>query len=319
MRLAQLFSRAFVIATIAFSSLAQAQDFPQRPIRLVIGYSPGGSTDAPFRALAEAASKILGQPVVVENRVGAGGTMPAQTLFQSKPDGYTIAQFAGPVFRQPFMMPTAWNPATDFEYVIAVNAFAGSGLVVRADAPWKTIKEFIAHAKANPDKVTYGTPGRMTALHLIMEDIQRATGTQLVHVPYKGDAESLPSVLGGHVMAAAATASHRPYVEAGKLRLLLTFDDEADPRYPGVPSVVEAGLAKPDRTPLGIAVRKGTDPRIVAKLHDAFRQAMDAPEFKDVLRKFDMKTAYMSSADYTAYVSEKLKREKVIVETYGAK
>ncbi|MBI5258233.1 MAG: tripartite tricarboxylate transporter substrate binding protein [Burkholderiales bacterium] len=294
-----------------------AAEFPSRPLRLLIGFAPGGSADMPFRVLAEQAGRRLGQPIQVENRTGAGGTLPAQALVNAPPDGYTLAQIAGPVFRLPFTTQTGWNPATDFEYVIAVCRFSGAGLVVRADAPWRSIQDLVADARARPRTLTIGTPGQLTAGHLLVAELQRKAGVTLVHVPYRGDAESLPALLGGHVMAVAATPAYRPYVEAGQLRLLLLFDEERDARYPGVPAMTEAGFDPPDRTPLGIAVRKGTDALIVTRLHDALRSAMDSPAFTTALARYDLKPAYLGPAAYAAFVVDKLKREKALLAEHG--
>ena len=311
---------ALLATTIALAGgAAFAADFPAKPIRLIIGYSAGGPSDVPFRALAKAASDILGQPVIVENRGGLGGAMPAQALMSAPADGYTLAQFAGPVFRVPHQSQVEWDPTRDFDYVIAVNAYGGSGLVVRSDSPFLSIDDYIAHARANPGKLSYSTPGVMTALHIMMEDLAHTAGIELQHVPYKGDAEALPAVMGGHVMSAASTPAWRSFVDNGDMRLLLSFDDERNPRYPDVPTIVERRLAQPDRTPLGIAVRKGTDPAIVRTLHDAFKQAMASDEFKAMLVKFDMLPAYKDSADYTAYALQKFQREKDIVAAHASR
>lgn len=301
----------------ALSFTAQAGDYPAKPIRLIVGYSPGGASDVPFRALAQSASEILGQPIIVENRGGLGGAMPAQVVAAFPADGYTLAQFAGPVFRLPYQSETTWDPIRDFDYVIAVNAYSGSGLVVRSDSPFQTIDDYIAYAKANPGRLSYATPGVMTALHIMMEDLAETAGVKLQHIPYKGDAEALPAVMGGHVMSAASTPAWRAYVDNGAMRLLLSFDDDRNPLNPDVPTIVERRLAQPDRTPLGIAVRKGTDPEIVRVLHDAFRQAMDSPGFKQALVKFNMTPAYKSSNDYASYAVEKYERERDIVARHG--
>lgn len=308
---------AATLSTVAQASWAQANDYPNRPIKLVIGYAAGGASDVPFRALCEAASRILGQSIVVENRTGAGGTLAAQALFMSKPDGYTLAQLSAPVFRLPHVVSTDWNPVRDFDYVMSAIAYSGSGLVVRSDSPFKTIDDYLAHARARPGEVTYATPGRLTALHLMMEDLARVNHVKLTHVPYRGDAESLPALLGGHVLSAAATPQWKPHVEAGKLRLLLSLDETRNVRHPDVKSVSEVGITKPEKSRLGVVVRKGTDPAIVKKLHDAFRQAMESPDFKATLVKFDMVTAYMGTAEFSQYAVDKFAREKIVVETMG--
>ena len=176
--------------------LAQAQSFPSKPIKLVIAFPAGGPTDITMRSLADNASKILGQPVIVENKPGAGGTLPAQQLQTSPADGYTVAQIPLGVFRLPYTTKINWDPVKDISYVLNVTGYA-FGLVVPADSPLKTWTHFVAWAKANPGKLSYGSTGTMTSPHLTMELIAQQLGLELLHVPYKGSADLMQSILAG--------------------------------------------------------------------------------------------------------------------------
>ena len=192
--------------------LAQAQSFPNKPIKLVIAFPAGGPTDITMRALADNASKILGQPVIVENKPGAGGTLPAQQLQTAPADGYTVAQIPLGVFRLPYTTKINWDPVKDISYVLNVTGYA-FGLVVPADSPLKTWTHFVAWAKANPGKLSYGSTGTMTSPHLTMELIAQQLGLELLHVPYKGSADLMQSILGGQIMASIcrpSTPSRRP-------------------------------------------------------------------------------------------------------------
>ncbi len=295
---------------------AQAEAFPNRAIKVLIGFTAGGSTDVPFRVLAENASRILGQPVIIENKPGAGGVLPAQMMQGAQPDGYTIAQIPLPVFRLPFTQKINWDPATDLQYVINLAGYS-FGLVVPADSPIKSMQDYIAYARANPGKLTYGSPGALTTLHLTMENIALQSGVTLNHIPYKGNSESLQAVIGGHVMSVADTPGWGPYVEQGRLRLLSTWGDKRSTKYPDAPTLKEIGINLVQTSPFGLAVPKGTDPKIAQQLHDAFKRAMEMPNYKESLAKFDMEPLYMSGAAYRQYAIDTMKTEKAIVEKLG--
>lgn len=316
-------ARAGAIAAAAAAGLAaipaanaQADNFPQRPIRLIIGYTAGGSTDIPFRVLADNASKILGQPVIVENKPGAGGVLPAQMMQSTPPDGYTLAQIPLPVFRLPYTTKINWDPVKDLSYIINLAGYS-FGLVVPADSPIKTMQEYIDYAKKNPGKLTYGTPGPMTTLHLTMEQLAMKQNVQFSHIPFKGNSESMQALLGGHVMSVADTPAWAPYVEQGRLRLLSTWGDKRSPRFPNVPTLKELGMGIVQTSPFGLAAPKGTDPKIVKKLHDAFKKAMEMPNYRESLAKFDMEPFYMNSEQYAQFAAETVKTEKAIIEKLG--
>ncbi len=295
---------------------AQADSFPSKPIRVLIGFTAGGSTDVPFRVLAANASKILGQAVIIENKPGAGGVLPAQMMQSTAADGYTLAQIALPVLRLPYTTKINWNPATDLDYVINLGGYT-FGLVVAASSPIKTMADYMAYAKANPGQLSYGTPGALTTLHLTMEGIALQSGVTLNHIPYKGNSESLQAVLGGHVMSIADTPGWAPYVDQGKLRLLATWGEQRSAKYPKVATLKESGINLVQTSPFGLALPKGVDPKVVKILHDAFKQAMEMPNYKEALAKFDMDTLYMDGPTYTRYVADTMKAEQAVIAKLG--
>lgn len=294
----------------------RAQAFPSQPIKLLIAFPAGGPTDITMRVLAENASKILGQTVVVENRSGAGGTLPAQALQTAKPDGYTLAQIPLGVFRLPYTTKINWDPVKDITYILCVTGYA-FGVVVPADSPFKEWKDFVAYAKANPGKLSYGSTGALTSPHLTMEEIAQKLGIQLNHIPYRGSAPLMQDLLGGQLMAAADSTGFAPHVEAGKLRLLNTWGAKRLKRFPDVPTLMELGLGIVQASPYGIGAPRGMDPGLVKTLHDAFKQAMEMSNHVEALAKYDQELMYMSSAQYTRFAEETFTKEKALIEKLG--
>ena len=295
---------------------ANAQTFPAKPVKLVIAFPAGGPTDISMRVLADNASKILGQPVIVENKPGAGGTLPAQALQTAQPDGYTLAQIPLGVFRLPYTTKINWDPVKDISYVLNVTGYA-FGIVVPADSPLKTWTHFVAWAKANPGKLSYGSTGTMTSPHLTTELIAQKLGIELLHVPYKGSADLMQATLGGQLMAAADSTGFAPQVEAGKLRVLNTWGAERLAKFPDAPTLKELGLDIVQNSPFGIGAPKGTPAPVVKRLHDAFKQAMEQESYRTALARYDMVPMYMSTAAYQKFAQETFAREKALVEKLG--
>ena len=295
---------------------ANAQTFPAKPVKLVIAFPAGGPTDISMRVLADNASKILGQPVIVENKPGAGGTLPAQALQTAQPDGYTLAQIPLGVFRLPYTTKINWDPVKDISYVLNVTGYA-FGIVVPADSPLKTWTHFVAWAKANPGKLSYGSTGTMTSPHLTTELIAQKLGIELLHVPYKGSADLMQATLGGQLMAAADSTGFAPQVEAGKLRVLNTWGAERLAKFPDAPTLKELGRDIVQNSPFGIGAPKGTPAPVVKRLHDAFKQAMEQESYRTALARYDMVPMYMSTAAYQKFAQETFAREKALVEKLG--
>ena len=304
-------------ATTALPAFAQgAAGFPVKPIRLVIAFPAGGPTDITMRQLADNASRVLGQPVVVENKPGAGGTLPAQLLQTSPADGYTLAQIPLGVFRLQYTTKINWDPVKDITYIINVTGYA-FGIVVPADSPIKTLNDFVAYAKANPGKLSYGSTGTLTSPHLTTELIAQQVGIQLNHIPYKGSAELAQAITGGHIMAAADSTGFAPLVQAGKIRVLNTWGEKRLDKFPDVPTLKELGINVVQNSPFGIGAPRGTPPEVVAKLHDAFRKAMDEPSYAQSLARYDLLPMYMSPQQYTKFAQDTFATEKALVEKLG--
>jgi tripartite-type tricarboxylate transporter receptor subunit TctC len=192
---------AYAVAAVACSLPALAQQYPSRPITLIVPWPAGGSTDTHLRKLSEIASRHLGQPIVIENKPGASGMLgPAGMARSAAPDGYTISQLTVAAFRQPYMQRVDWDPLKDFTYIIGVSGYA-FGIVVKSDSPFKSFEDLMAYAKANPGKMSYSSTGTGTSPHLLVEELANKAGVQLLHVPYKGNADSTQALMGGHVMA----------------------------------------------------------------------------------------------------------------------
>lgn len=304
-------------ASLAAPALtARAQAFPAKPIRLVIAFPAGGPTDITMRQLADNAGKILGQPVIVENKPGAGGTLPAQQLQTSQPDGYTLAQIPLGVFRLPYTTKINWDPVKDISYIINVTGYA-FGIVVPTDSPIKTWADFVAYAKANPGKLSYGSTGTLTSPHLTTELIAQQLGIQLNHIPYKGSADLAQAIVGGHVMAAADSTGFAPLVQAGKIRVLNTWGEKRLDKFADAPTLKELGLNIVQNSPFGIGAPRGTPADVVARLHDAFKKAMEDPSYVQALGRYDMLPMYMSSAGYTKFAQDTFATEKALVEKLG--
>jgi tripartite-type tricarboxylate transporter receptor subunit TctC len=303
-------------ACVAPALTARAQSFPSKPIKLVIAFPAGGPTDITMRSLADGASKILGQPVVIENKPGAGGTLPAQTLQTSAPDGYTLAQIPLGVFRLPYTTKINWDPVKDISYVLNVTGYA-FGLVVPADSQFKTWAQFVAWAKANPGKLSFGSTGTLTSPHLTMELIAQQLSLQLLHVPYKGSADLMQALMGGHLMAAADSTGFAPLVESGKLRVLNTWGEQRLAKFPDAPTLKELGLDLVQNSPFGIGAPRGTPTDVVARLHDAFKTVLEQESYKGALARYDMVPMYMSSAGYSKFAADTFAREKALVDKLG--
>ena len=314
-----LLGAAALLATCIALPAAYAQsarNFPEKPIKLVIAFPAGGPTDVTMRQLAENAGKQLGQPVIIENKPGAGGTLPAQALQTAPPDGYTLAQMPLGVFRLPYTPRINWDPVKDINYVINVTGYA-FGIVVPADSPLKTWQDFVAYAKANPGRLTYGSTGTLTSPHLTTELIAQKAGIELQHVPYKGSADLMLAVMSGQLMAAADSTGFAPQVEAGKLRVLNTWGEKRLDKFPNAPTLKELGYDMVQNSPFGIGAPRGTPPEVVARIHDAFKKAMEEPSYVAALGRYDMVPNYMGSADYTRFAQETFGREKALIEKLG--
>ena len=310
--------RMAIITVCVFAAAvpaAYAQNFPNKPITLICPWPPGGSTDQHLRAFAQIASKYVGQNIVLENKPGAGGMLgPGNMAKLAQPDGYTISQLPVGAFRIPYMQKVDWDPLKDFTYIIGLTGYT-FGIVVKADSQWKTLKEVLDYAKANPGKFSYSSTGNGTSPHLLIEELQAKTGVQMLHVPFKGNADSTQALMGGHVMAQSDATGWGRHVDAGTFRLLVTFGEKRTKW--GAPTAKELGIDIVSYSPYGIVAPKGLDPKIQKFLHDAFKKALDDPEHMKVLAQLDQVYWYKSSEDYAKWAAETFKAERGTIERVG--
>ncbi|MFN9744814.1 MAG: Bug family tripartite tricarboxylate transporter substrate binding protein [Betaproteobacteria bacterium] len=303
-------------ATLALPPLALAQAFPARPVKYICPWPAGGSTDAVIRAIAQSAARVLGQNVIVENKPGAGGMLGANDLVQAAPDGYTLSQLPHGVFRIPHMQKTAFDTLRDFTWIACLTGYT-FGLVVPADGPIKTVADFVAWAKANPGKLSYGSTGIGTSPHLAVEEFAAQAGIQLNHVPFKGNADNMQAILGGHTMAASDATGWAPHVDSGKLRLIATYGSKRTKRWPAVPTLNELGYRTVSDSPFGVCGPKGMEPAVVRTLHDAFRKTLEDPAVLAVFEKFDQPVIYLDTEQYTRWARETFEAERATMQRLG--
>jgi tripartite-type tricarboxylate transporter receptor subunit TctC len=297
---------------LPFAARAQAR-FPERPIRLIVPWAAGGPADGGFRILAESAAKKFGQTVVVENKAGASGVMGAMALQNEKPDGYVISQMHMSVLRQPLLNKTlGYHPITDLTYILQVTGYV-MGVVVRADAPWKALPELLAHAKANPGKLNYGTLGIGSTQQLAMERVGLAQGLSWTHAPYRGTADTLRALLGGEIDFASEASGWAPMVQAGKLRLLAVFTATRAKRFPDIPTVHELGIDVVVDSPGGLIGPKGMDPAIVKVLADAFRAAAQEPKHLEFLDNMDQPLLLLDGPAYRDAMAKTYDEERELL------
>ncbi len=307
--------RALLGATaLPFAAHAQAK-YPDRPIKLIIPWAAGGPADGGFRILAESASKKLGQPVVVENKGGAAGVMGAIALQNEKPDGYVISQMHMGVLRQPLLnKQLTYNPITDLTYILRITGFV-MGIVVRADAPWKTLPELLAYAKANPGKLNYGTLGIGSTQHLAMERVGLAQGgLSWTHAPYRGTSDTLRALLGGEIDFASDSSGWAPMVQASKLRLLAVFTERRAKRFPDTPTVKELGIDVVVDSPGGLIGPKGMDAGVVKLLADTFRAAAQEPKHLEFLDAMDQPLILLDGPAYRDEMARTYEEERALLK-----
>ncbi len=304
-------------ASLGLPLAARAQGrFPSKPITLICPWPAGGSSDAVVRAFGDSASRSLGVPVVVENKAGVGGTLGATAMLTAAPDGHTLTQLPLGIYRLPHMQKMAFDPVKDLTHIVCLTGYT-FGFAARTDAPFATLKEMVAWGRANPGKLTYGHTGTGTTPHLAFEEFALAAGVKTTDVPYKGSAELIQAILGGHIPVMSGTPEFAPHVRAGKLRLLATLGNERTKQFPEVPTVKESGWPTVSESPFGIGGPKGMDPAVVRTLHDAFKKTLEDPKVLEALERFFQPVIYMDTAAYTAYAARTFEAERATIERMG--
>jgi len=282
--------------------IAVANDYPDKPIQLVVGYGAGGGTDMCFRALAQSASQTLGQSIVIENKPGAGSSLSIAYITRQKPDGYSVAALStGGVLNQYLIKSTNYDVNKDLT-PLSMMAQYQAGLLVRADSPYKTIHDVIDAAKAK--SISYSTAGVGTPQHLTMEVLGKQTGAKWVHAPYKSGIEASTALLRGDVEVMSQTAEWAPYVRDNRLRLLTVYTDKRMPEFDYAPTLKEAGFDIVAPSMFGLVGPQGIDPKIVEKLDKAFKIAIDSKEFQNCAQQFGLMVDYKTPKEFAAYIKQ---------------
>jgi tripartite-type tricarboxylate transporter receptor subunit TctC len=301
---------------LAMTKPAAAIAFPIRPITLIVPWPAGGATDVTMRLLADIAGRELKQQVVVENRAGAGGILAMPTLQNAAPDGYTIAQLPLTIYRAPHTSKVTWDPIRDVTPILQISGVT-FGIVVAADSPFTSLDDIVSFARKNPRTLTVGSNGIGTTPHLVVEELFEKLGVTYIHVPYKGTAEQMVSVAGGHIMVGVNSNGFGPYVDSGKLRLLVTFGEQRTKRWPYAPTLKELGHPIVALSPYGLGGPKGLPAEITRVLHDAFKIAMFHPNHVAEMQKYDQELAYLGTEDYARFARLTYSKERQWVEKLG--
>ena len=289
---------------------------PERPITIFNPFSAGGVTDLHLRFLAERVGRILGQQVLVEVKAGAAGTLAPVAMLQGKPDGLTLACMAITSLRYPYYQEASWHPIRDFVYITGLSSYTFA-LVVRADSPFKTIDDLFAAGKADPEKFTFGTSGMGSSGHLMMIEIEQVLGARFTHVPYKGGAEWMQALIGGHINFIADASQWGPFVDDGRCRILAMATEQRLPRYPQVPTLTERGVKIVGQSPYGLVGPKGLPQPIVQSLHDAFTEAGQDPALQTLLDRFNQVPWKRGPAEYRAFAENYFNTVKPLLVKSG--
>jgi tripartite-type tricarboxylate transporter receptor subunit TctC len=292
------------------------EKYPVKPINFLIGFPAGGTTDVCARPLVNAASKTLGQPIVVVNKPGGASAVAVATLKNEKPDGYTIGILGSGAVLSQHMRKVPYDTAKDFTPIMQYAVYL-YGLVVQSDSPWKTFKEFIEYARNNPGKIRYSTAGPGSPQHLVMERLALKEKVKWTHIPFPGGGPAVTALLGGHVEATSQTTEWKAHVESGRLRLLAVYGEKRMIDFPNVPTLLELGYDISAASLISIAGPKGISPQIVEILHGAFKKAMEDPDFIKASRQLDQPQIYRSPEDLGKHLVKMNEEVGALVRSLG--
>lgn len=320
--LAFALSAALAALTAGLPPTARAADFPARPITMVVPFSPGGPTDAMARTLAAAVKDALGQPVLVENKPGAGGNLGAEAVARAARDGHTLLfGTSGPLaINVSLYRKIGYDPVKSFAPVIQIGHLPNV-LVVNPGVPVKSVAELIAYARANPGKLSYASSGNGASSHLAGVLFNNLAGTDFLHVPYKGTGPALTDLLGGQVaMTFTDVLTALPYIKAGKLRALGVTTLERSQALPDVPTVAEQGVAGFDVSVFfGLVVPAGTPREAIARLNQAFAQALRRPDVRQSLQSQGLEFAPSTSPEQLGrFITGEVAKWHAVVAKSGA-
>jgi tripartite-type tricarboxylate transporter receptor subunit TctC len=311
---------ALASALSPLAAIAQS-DYPDRPITMVVPFPPGGVADITARPVAAAMSTFLKQPVVVENKAGAGGGVGMQHVARAKPDGYTVLLALSSIS----IIPEAdkvlgRDPMYQLNQLVPIARFTADPtvLAVKADAPWKNAKEFIDAAKKDPGKIPYGSSGNYGTMHVPMEMLNASAGTQMLHVPFTGAGPAVVALLGGQVEAlSTGPSSIMGHYKGGKVRVLATWGESRHPALPDVPTLKELGYDAQFSQWTGLFVPAGTPEPVIAKLREAARAAIEDPAFKAALAKVETPVQYLDQPQFRSFWDSDARKLADVVKKIG--
>lgn len=312
----------FLAAAAVLAGVASAQTYPGRPIRIVVPYSPGGLPDTIARLVGKYLADSMGQPIVVENRGGAGAIPGTEVVVRAAPDGYTLLMTdAGQVAINPHLYAKlSYDPIRDFAPISLIGT-STLFLTVNASFPASTMQEFVAYVKANPGKVNYGSAGIGSVLHLGLAALSTAYGLEMVHIPYKGTGEAVPALLAGQInVVYSALPAIAQHVKSGRVKMLAASSAQRSPQAPDVPTVAELGIAGYDFGPeMGIVAPAGTPAAIVSKLSGEIARAVKQPEVVQRFSQLGINPVGSSPASYAATIKSSYDRYAIVVKASGAR
>jgi len=312
----------FTMSTIPIAGLAQTPgQYPVRPVRIVVPQSPGASTDTTARLIAQRLTTALGQTVLVDNRPGAGSVIGTEVVAKATPDGHTLLVVASSITLNPILHKNlGWDPVRDFAPITQLSSFPNI-LVVHPAVPVKTVKDLVALAKAKPGGLNYGSAGTATGTHLSAELFKHMTGTDMVHVPYKGGGAAIPALMGGQVqLMFATTVSALPHVRAGKLRAIAVTSPKRSPSAPDVPTIAESGVPGYDHTPWNGFLAPAKTPRaVVARLNEETARILHTPETKAIFMNEGAEPVGNKPEEFGAIIKSEIAKWGKVIQAAGIK
>ncbi|MBU0588554.1 MAG: tripartite tricarboxylate transporter substrate binding protein [Gammaproteobacteria bacterium] len=315
--LSRRLAMGLVAVAIACPLMAQAQQYPVKPIKVVVGYAPGGAVDTVARAVGQALSASMGQPVIVENKPGAGTNIAVKSVIAAEPDGYTLMLAANALAaNMALYQPAPFDAEKDLVPVSLVGRVPVV-IAANADAPYADIKQLIAAAKAKPGSISFASPGNGSTPHMAVEFFKRAAGISLLHIPYRGGSPAITDVIGGQLPLLAVNALEvQPHVKSGRLKVLAVLSPTRTSIFPDTPTIAESGFPGFEAAVwYGFVAPAGTPKAIVAKLHAEVQKALQTKEVRDRMTAVGGEVIPGSTEKFGALIhSERVRYEKLVRE-----